>query len=334
MSHDHGSAGARHSRRLMFALVLTGGYMVVEAVVGYLANSLVLLADAGHMLTDVAGLSFALIAIWFAQRPATQGKTYGYYRVEILAALLNGILLLGVSGYILYEAYRRFSNPPEVNSVPLLVVASIGLVVNIASAALLISGSKDSLNVRGAFLEVAGDLLGSLGAIAAGIILLTTGWRYADPLFAAGVGVFILPRTFRLMKEAVDVLLEGTPRHLELDEIAGAMVGVANVQSVHDLHVWSVTSGFVALSGHVDVSERTDRQQVLVDLHRVLTGRFDIDHVTLQVETGDLERALGQPCLPQAGNCFAGPALAARQAERSNWRDIQRSPHQAKKGRI
>ena len=309
MSHDHASAGGRHRRRLLVALVITAGYMLVEAVVGYFANSLVLLADAGHMLTDVAGLSFALIAIWFAQRPATQGKTYGYYRVEILAALLNGILLLGVSGYILYEAYRRFSNPPEVNSLPLIVVASIGLLVNVTSAALLMSGAKDSLNVRGAFLEVAGDLLGSLGAIAAGIILLTTGWRYADPLFAAGVGLFILPRTFRLMKDAVDVLLEGTPRHLDFVEITEAMLSVSNVQSVHDLHIWSVTSGFVALSGHIDVAEHTDRQQVLVDLHRLLTKRFDIAHVTLQVETRDIELALGQPCLPQSGNCFAGPPI-------------------------
>lgn len=312
MSHDHGSAGARHSRRLMFALVLTGGFMVVEAVVGYLANSLVLLADAGHMLTDVAGLSFALIAIWFAQRPATVGKTYGYYRVEILAALFNGILLLGVSGYILYEAYGRFTDPPDVSSVPLLLVASVGLAVNIASAAILMSGAKESLNVRGAFLEVAGDLLGSLGAIAAGVTLLTTGWRYADPLFAAGVGLFILPRTFRLMKEAVDVLLEGTPRGMEFDEVAEAMAAVPDVQSVHDLHIWSVTSGFVALSGHVDVPERADRQQVLVDLHRVLTDRFDIDHVTLQVETGEIERALGQPCLPGSANCFAGPVIPPR----------------------
>jgi cobalt-zinc-cadmium efflux system protein len=291
----------------MFALVLTAGFMIVEAVVGYLANSLVLLADAGHMLTDVAGLSFALIAIWFAQRPATVGKTYGYYRVEILAALLNGVLLLGVSAYILYEAYGRFTDPPDVSSVPLLIVASIGLAVNIASAAILMSGAKESLNVRGAFLEVAGDLLGSLGAIAAGVILLTTGWRYADPLFAAGVGLFILPRTIRLMKEAVDVLLEGTPRGMEYDEVAEAMAGVTDVQSVHDLHIWSVTSGFVALSGHVDVAERADRQQVLVDLHRTLTERFDIDHVTLQVETGEIEHALGQPCLPGSANCFAGP---------------------------
>lgn len=309
VNENNQSASGQHRRRLLFALALTGGYMFVEAVVGFVANSLVLLADAGHMLTDVAGLSFALIAIWFAQRPATAGKTYGYYRVEILAALFNGVLLLGVSGYILYEAYGRLTDPPDVSSVPLLVVATIGLAVNIASAAILMSGAKESLNVRGAFLEVAGDLLGSLGAIAAGLILLTTGWRYADPLFAAGVGLFILPRTFRLMKEAVDVLLEGTPRGLDFEEVAGAMAGVANVRSVHDLHIWVVTSGFTALSGHVDVPEGGDRQQVLVDLHRMLTERFDIDHVTLQVETGEIERVLGQPCLPGSANCLAGPVI-------------------------
>lgn len=316
MSHDHGSAGGKHSRRLLFALLLTGGFMVVEAVTGYLANSLALLADAGHMLTDVAGLSFALIAIWFAQRPATRGKTYGYYRVEILAALFNGVLLFGVSGYILYEAYRRFTNPPEVSSLPLLVVASLGLVVNIASATILMSGAKESLNVRGAFLEVAGDLLGSVGAIAAGIILMTTGWRYADPLFAAGVGLFILPRTFLLMKAAVDVLLEGTPRDLDFDAVSAAMVAVPDVTSVHDLHIWSVTSGFNALSGHVDVVDGVDRSRVLIDLHLMLRERFDIDHVTLQVETGDLERALGQPCLPESANCFAGPTPAPKQEAR------------------
>ncbi len=316
MSHDHGSAGSRHTRRLVFALALTGSFTVVEAVTGYLANSLALLADAGHMLTDVAGLSFALIAIWFAQRPATRGKTYGYYRVEILAALFNGVLLFGVSAYILYEAYRRFSNPPDVSSVPLLVVASSGLAVNLVSAAILMSGAKESLNVRGAFLEVAGDLLGSAGAIAAGLILLTTGWRYADPLFAAGVGLFILPRTFRLMKEAVDVLLEGTPRDLDFEVLAASMAEVAAVESVHDLHVWSVTSGFVALSGHVDVQEDADRQQVLVDLHRVLKDRFDIDHVTIQIETGGIEQALGQPCLPDSANCYGGISTARQPAAR------------------
>jgi cobalt-zinc-cadmium efflux system protein len=308
MSQDHASAGGRHRRRLMFALALTGGYMLVEAVVGYLANSLVLLADAGHMLTDVAGLSFALIAIWFAGRPATVGKTYGYYRVEILAALLNGVLLLGVSGYILYEAYGRFTDPPSVSSMPLLVVASIGLIVNLLSAAILMSGARESLNVKGAFLEVAGDVLGSVGAIAAGIILLTTGWRYADPLFAAGVGLFILPRTFRLMKEAVDVLLEGTPRNIAIDAVTAAILKVDGVASVHDLHVWTVTSGFVAFSGHVGAREGADRDAMLVSLRESLATGFQIEHVTLQMETRVLEEALGQSCFPGQSVIYASEA--------------------------
>ncbi len=310
MSHDHASASARHSRRLTFALVITGSYMIVEAVVGYLANSLALLADAGHMATDVVGLSLALIAIWFARRPASIAKTYGYYRIEILAALFNGVLLLGVSGYILFEAYRRFTDPPDVKSIPLIVVASIGMVVNIVSAVILMSGAKTSLNVQGAFYEVASDLLGSVGAIVAGIILLTTGWQYADPLFAAGVGLFIIPRTLRLMKQAVDVLLEGTPRGLDFEKVSQRMVQVADVQCVHDLHIWSLTSGMIALSGHVDLPEGADRQRALVELHRILTDEFEIHHVTLQVETEAFEQLLGQACLPESGNCFAGPAMS------------------------
>ncbi len=314
MSYDHASAGSRHANRLVFALGLTGSFMLVEAVVGYLAGSLVLLADAGHMLADVAGLSFALIAIWFGRRPATTGKTYGYYRVEILAALLNGFLLLGVSAYILVEALGRFQSPPEVKSAPLLVVAALGLVVNLSSMAILMGGSRESLNVRGAFVEVMGDVIGSVGAIAAGIILLATGWQYADPLFAAAVGLFILPRTFLLMKESLDVLLEGTPRSIDLGDVVDSMLAVPGVDAVHDLHVWSVTSGFLALSGHVDASRGTDRDRLLIDLHQSLKERFDVDHVTIQVESDELERRLGQPCLPDSTTCYAGPG---RETERS-----------------
>jgi len=258
-------------------------------------------------------------------------KTYGYYRVGVLAALVNGILLLGVSGYILYEAYGRFTDPPDVSSVPLLLVASVGLAVNLASAAILMSGAKESLNVRGAFLEVAGDLLGSLGAITAGVILLTTGWRYSDALFAAGVGLFILPRTFRLMKEAVDVLLEGTPRGMEFDEVAEAMAAVPDIQSVHDLHIWSVTSGFVVLSGHVDVPERADRQQVLAALHRVLTGRFDID--VCEAPGRDRGSRAGTPpdCLPESAELYRGAGHSAAWRRRggkwSSWG--YRSPDQS-----
>lgn len=300
MAHDHGSAGAQHRARLFAALALTSTYMLVEAITGVLTGSLVLVADAGHMLTDVAGLSLALVAIWFAQRPANARKTYGYYRAEILAALLNALLLFAVSAYIFYEAYNRLREPPEITSVPLLVVASIGLGINVVSAALLMSGAGQSINVRGAFLEVVSDILGSVGAIAAGVIILTTDWRYADPLFAAGVGLFILPRTWHLLKVALDVLLEGTPANIELQDVQQSMLAQPGVESVHDLHVWTVTSGFVALSGHVQVRAGIDRDALLVALRQSLASRFDIEHVTIQVEDVVLSSQLEQPCFPEA----------------------------------
>lgn len=310
MAHEHASAGMKHRGRLIAVLALTASFMVVEAVVGFLTNSLVLIADAGHMLTDVAGLSLALLAIWFAQLPANARKTYGYYRAEILGALANAMLLFAISGYIFYEAVQRFQDPPEVSSVPLLVVASLGLCVNIAGAVMLVGGAKESLNVRGAFLEVAGDLLGSLGAIAAGIIIITTGWRYADPLFAAAVGLFILPRTWNLLRGALDVLFEGTPSHIGMPDVQQTMLGVEGVRSVHDLHVWTVTSGFVALSGHVEVRNNIDGDAVLVSMRSRLHDRFDIDHVTIQVEHERLAAELNHPCLPGQSACYAEGAGA------------------------
>ena len=316
MAHDHGSAGNKHRGRLLIVLATTASYMLVEAVVGFLTNSLVLIADAGHMLTDVGGLSLALAAIWFAQRKANERKTYGYYRAEILGALLNSLLLFGISAYILNEAYGRFRDPPEVSSVPLLVVASIGLGVNIFGAYMLSRGASESLNVRGAFLEVAGDLLGSVGAIIAGIILLTTGWRYADPLFAAGVGLFILPRTWLLLRSALDVLFEGTPAHIELQDVQSEILAQRGVESVHDLHVWTVTSGFVALSGHVQVRDGVDRDALLVSLRSALASRFDIDHVTIQVEDERLSAQLEQACFPEAAPWDGQPGNS-QPAERS-----------------
>lgn len=314
MAHEHSSVAAGHKGRLIVVLALTTTFMVVEAVAGYLTNSLVLIADAGHMLTDVAGLSIALAAIWFAQRPPNARKTYGYYRAEILGALLNGALLIAVSGYILYEAYQRFQDPPEVASIPLLVVASIGLVVNLIGAGLLMRGASESLNIRGAFLEVVGDLLGSIGAIAAGLIILSTGWKYADPLFAAGVGLFILPRTWHLLKSALDVLFEGTPAHIDLQKVQKEIEDQAGVRSVHDLHVWTVTSGFVALSGHVLVRDDADRDALLVVLRRVLLNQFDIEHVTIQVESERLSTELEQPCFPEAAP-WDGGAVADQHAQ-------------------
>lgn len=275
--------------------------MAVEAVVGFLTDSLVLIADAGHMLTDVAGVGLALGAIWFAQRPANERKTYGYYRAEILAALFNAMLLLAVAGYIFYEAILRFSDPPDVASIPLLFVATGGLAVNVVGARLLHTGSKESMNVRGAFLEVWKDILGSIAAIAAGIIILTTGWRYADPILAAGVSVLILPRTWDLLRGALDILFEGSPAHMKTADIGQEIMAVHGVAAVHDLHVWTVTSGFVSLSAHVEADQSRDQHDILVDLRRLLSQRFDIDHATLQIETRDLHDELEACCGVDAG---------------------------------
>lgn len=298
MAHDHISAGFKHRRRLLAVFAVTAVFMVVEAVAGFLTDSLVLIADAGHMLTDVAGIGLALGAIWLAQRPANERKTFGYYRAEILAALLNALLLIAVSGYIFYEAFQRFTHPPEVPSVPLLVVASLGLAVNIFGAWLLTAGAKESMNVRGAFLEVWKDILGSIAAIAAGLIILTTGWQYADPILAAGVGLLILPRTWDLLKGALDVLFESAPSYVKMPDVERQILSKPGVEAVHDLHVWTVTSGFVALSGHVLVRDGADRDALLVRLRNDLAERFDIEHMTIQVETQALESQLDQPCLP------------------------------------
>jgi cobalt-zinc-cadmium efflux system protein len=269
-------------------LVLTSTFLLVEVAAGFWTGSLALLADAGHMLTDVAGLGLALFAIWFASKPATPEKSYGYYRVEILAALANSLLLLGVAAFILYEAYRRFLVPPDVLGAPMLVVAVVGLGVNAAGMWLLRRGAGESLNVRGAYMEVVSDALGSVGVLVAGIVILTTGWRPADPLIAAGVGLFIVPRTWTLIKQSVDILLEATPAHIDLAEVASAMREVGGVRQVHDLHIWTLTSGKYAMSGHVVVENIAASDRVLRDLHALLHGRFDIDHTTIQVETEPL----------------------------------------------
>ena len=309
MAHSHGSAGARHRSRLLLVLGLTAAFMVVEAVVGFLTNSLVLIADAGHMLTDVAGVGLALGAIWFAQRPANERKTYGYYRAEILAALFNAVLLLAVAGYIFYEATQRFADPPDVASVPLLVVATAGLGVNILGARLLHAGSKESMNVRGAFLEVWKDILGSIAAVAAGLIILTTGWSYADPILAAAVGVLILPRTWDLLKGALDVLFEGTPAHMKTADIGREIMTVPGVLAVHDLHVWTVTSGFISLSAHIETDQSRDPHDILVDLRRLLARRFDIEHATLQIETRALHEELEACCGIDAGDSATAHAV-------------------------
>ena len=271
----------------MIVLGLTTSYMLAEVIGGLVTNSLALLADAGHMLTDVGGLALALLAIKFAERPATPERTYGYYRVEILAALTNAVVLIGISLYILYEAYERFRDPPEVQSTAMLVIASIGLVINISGVFILRSGSKESLNMKGAYFEVLSDMFTSVGVILAGVIMLTTGWYYADPLISAGIGLFIFPRTWTLLKDAVGVLLEGTPSDVNITALRESLAKTEGVLEIHDLHVWSLTSGVSALSVHAVLAEGADPDDVLERVHKTCKAEFHIEHITAQTEKID-----------------------------------------------
>ena len=282
-THVRSAAGA-NKRNLTIVFVLTATYMIVEAAGGFATHSLALLADAGHMLTDVAGLGMALLAIKFAERPATPEHTYGYYRVEILAALTNALILIGISLVVLYEAYDRFRNPEPISSRTMLVIATIGLAVNIAGVFILRRGSNDSLNVKGAYFEVLSDLLTSIGVIVAAVIILTTGWTYADPLISAGIGLFILPRTWLLLREAVGVLLEGTPSDVNLSALRQALSRLPGVSDVHDLHVWTLTSGMNAMSAHVVFVDVAAHDAVLSAVHDLVTREFRIGHVTVQIE--------------------------------------------------
>jgi cobalt-zinc-cadmium efflux system protein len=281
----HETAAARARPALAATVVLTGGFLLVEVAAAFWTGSLALLADAGHMLTDVAGVGLALFAIWVAARPPTPAKTYGYYRAEILAALVNAVALLGVAGFILVEAYRRLSEPPEILAAPMLAVAAGGLVVNLVCAWLLHRDAAASLNVRAAYLEVLADALSSVAVLAAAAVIVVTGWTVADVVVSVGVALLIVPRTWRLLSQAVNVLLEGTPPHLALRDVETAMCAVPGVRRVHDLHVWTLTSGREAMSAHVVVEDVRESDRLLETLHAVLHARFGIDHTTIQLET-------------------------------------------------
>lgn len=274
---------ARHKGKLQAVLAITAMFMLVELVAGILANSLVLLADAGHMFTDVAALLLALFAAWIAQRPPTSEKTYGYLRYEILAALVNGAALFVIAGLIVWDAIGRLAAPPAVNPVILLVVATIGLGVNLAGIWILRGGHRHSLNVRGAYLHVLGDLLGSVGALAAGAIILFSGWVLADPIISMGIALLILLGAWRLVSESVDVLLEATPKHIALGDVERRISTIPGVDEVHDLHVWTVTSGVVAMSGHAVVDDPTANQRVLSTVQDRMAD-LGINHVTMQIE--------------------------------------------------
>jgi len=294
--HGHGHDHLHDLRRgtgkkaLKIVLAITGTFMVVEFVGGWLANSLALLADAGHMLTDVAAIALSLFAIWFAQRPATPEKTYGYLRWEVLAALINGAALIVLSLFIFYEAIRRFRSPAEVEGGLMLGVALGGLIVNIAAAWLLHRAAGHSLNVRGAYLHVLGDLLGSVGAIAAAVIILLTGWVIVDPLISIVVGGLILFSSWKLVRESVDVLLEAVPPHIDLAEVRETIDEIPGVDDVHDLHVWTVTSGYLAMSGHAVVEDLSQHQRVLREIHKRVSDRFGIRHITIQLEQSSVFR--------------------------------------------
>ena len=282
----HRQTAAAHSRgRLSATLALTCGFLLVEVVGALWSGSLALLADAGHMLADAGGLALALFAIWIAARPPTPAKTYGYYRAEILAALVNATVLLAVAGWILVETYRRLLAPPEILGGPMLAVAVLGLGVNLVCARLLHGAAGQSLNVRAAYLEVLGDALSSAGVVIAALLVVVTGWTPADPLVSGAIALVIVPRTWRLLRQAVNVLLEGTPAHLDLAEIELGMLRVPGVQRVHDLHVWTLTSGREAMSAHVVVDDVRESERLLDALHAVLHARFGIDHTTIQLET-------------------------------------------------
>ena len=280
-SHDRGNADRR---ALATVFTLTAGFMVVEIVGGLLTGSLALLADAGHMLSDAVSLGVALFAVWLAARPATPQRSFGYKRAEILAALFNGVTLVAISVWVFYEAYRRLSEPPEILGGPMLAVAVVGLLVNVAGAAILARSGGESLNVQGALRHVLADLAGSVGAIAASVVIITTGWVYADPLISVLIGLLVLGSSWRLLRDSVNVLLEQAPRGLDAEEVGTSMVGVPGVEEVHDLHVWTITSGFPALAAHVLVGRNQDCHARRRDLEKLLANDFGIEHTTLQVD--------------------------------------------------
>ena len=288
-SHGHEHARLRADRRaLALALALVASFMVVEVVAGLLAGSLAVLADAGHMLSDAASLALALFAAWLAGRPATPQRSFGYRRAEILAALANGVALVVVAIWIFVEAARRLSDPPEVVGGWVIVVGAVGLAVNLAAAAVLHGAGSHSLNVRGALLHVVADLWGSVGVIVAGIVILTTGWELADPIVALLIGLLILASAWRLLGESVAILLEMAPEGMAAEDVGHAILGVPSVVQVHDLHVWTITSGFPALSAHVLVEPGADCHAIRRRIEVVLRERFALEHTTLQVDHAGL----------------------------------------------
>lgn len=291
--HDHGLNEIRHERPLWWAFGLTLGFLVAEVVGALLTNSLALLSDAAHMGTDVLALAISLVAVRLSRKPADAKRTYGYARMEAIGAMVNGGLLFLVAGYILWEAVGRFRDPPHVASTGMLVIAAIGLAINLVSMRLLKAGSGTSLNVKGAYLEVWSDMLGSVAVILGALAIRWTGWQWIDPVLAVLIGLWVLPRTWLLLREALNVLLEGVPKGVDLATVRAALCERAGVLDVHDLHVWALASSTPALTAHVVAADEVDNDRLRRELATMLHERFGIDHVTLQVEADHCGDACG-----------------------------------------
>ncbi|MGH3520378.1 MAG: cation diffusion facilitator family transporter [Haloechinothrix sp.] len=291
MAHQHGaavapaSASGRYVTRLAAAFVIGAGFMVLEFVVGFITGSLALISDAAHMLTDVFGVGMALVAIVLAQRSGpTSTRTFGMYRGEVFSALINAVLLFGVAGYVLYEAVSRLSDPPEVPGLLVMVTGLAGLIANVVAFLLLRQGARESLNLRGAYLEVLADMIGSVGVLISGAITLLTGWRYADPIIGVAIAVFVLPRAVTLARRSLRILFQHAPERIDVDEVASRLEAIPGVADVHDLHIWTLTSGMEVASAHLAVRAGVDGAEVLRAAQHLLAADYRIEHATLQVE--------------------------------------------------
>ncbi|OQR29710.1 cation transporter [Pseudomonas sp. Bc-h] len=283
--HSHGQVRAGHEKKLLIALLLTTTFMIAEVIGAWVTGSLALLSDAAHMFTDSAALAISLLAFQIAKRPADRSRTFGYARFEILASAFNAILLFFVAIYILYEAYQRLVEPAPIQSIGMLVIAILGLIVNLISMRLLGAASGESLNVKGAYLEVWSDMLGSVGVIVAAVVIWLTGWGWVDSIVAAGIGLWVLPRTWVLLRESMNVLLEGVPSGIEVQKVEQTILSVPGVVAIHDLHVWSVTSGKNVLSVHIVIpASASNGQQILTEVTESVSKAFDIGHCTIQLE--------------------------------------------------
>lgn len=284
--HSHGERTS-NTRALSAALGLTGCFLVVEVMAGLWTGSLALISDAAHMLTDTAGLAIALAGVKIGERPADSQRTFGYKRFEILAAAFNAVLLLCVGIYILYEGWQRLAKPEEIQSIPMLVVAAIGLGVNLFSMRLLGAGKDDNLNVKGAYLEVWSDMLGSIGVIAAAALIWLTGWVWVDAIVAIAIGLWVLPRTWQLFKETINILLEGVPDGINADAVSASLKALPGVREIHDLHIWAIASGVPSLSAHLVLEESAEGDEVRQRAAKHLDEKYEIEHVTLQIEKQD-----------------------------------------------